>query len=260
MKKPAPLDTSGSPALQRALDEARGALGSEHDVQRLRAKLGELPAVPPSGGAGLSGGLRATGLGVKAIGVAAVGVLLIAAVIAFVQRTPSTPHARAPEIAATVAPPPEVIAPASASPATPAPAIEPVTPVVTPRPKTAAPRPKLAPAAQAPEAPRAPEPVAPKELALLMSAQDALEASPQRALGLLDEHARVHPNGSFAIERESLAIDALRKLGRTSAAQARARAFIARFPNAPSAKPLQRWLDESVGSDHKHVTQPLPKP
>jgi hypothetical protein len=258
MKKP--LDTSESPALQRALDEARAALGSERDVQRLRAKLGELPPVPPSGGAGLGGAAQATGLGAKAIGVAAVGVLLIAAAIAFVQRTPDAPAARVPAIAAPAAPPPDVIAPGSASPAAPAPAVELAAPDAAPKPKAIAPRPKLAPAAQAPEAPRAPEPVAPKELELLMSAQDAIEASPQRALGLLDEHARVHPNGSFAIERESLAIDALRKLGRVSAAQARARAFIAAFPNAANAKHLRRWLDESASTEHKEEAQPLPKP
>jgi len=253
MKKPTPLIESGSPELRKALGEARSALGSEHDVQRLRAKLGDLPPVPPGGG-----GVHAAGLGAKAVGVAAVGVLLIAAAIAFVQRTPSAPRAQLPEIAAPVALPPEVSAPASASPVAPTPPVEVVVPEVAPKPKAIAPRPKLAQAALPQEAPRAPEPAAPKELELLMSAQDALEASPQRALGLLEQHARIYPSGSFAIERESLAIDALRKLGRTSVAQARARAFIVRFPDAPSAKPLKRWLDESASSDHKEETQPLP--
>lgn len=91
-----------------------------------------------------------------------------------------------------------------------------------------------------------------------MAAQDALDASPQRALGLLDQHAQLYPSGSFALEREALAIDALRKLGRTSAAQARARAFIDRFPNAPGTKRLRSWLDESAASDHKTATPPLP--
>jgi hypothetical protein len=253
MKKPTPLAESGSPELRKALDEARGALGSEHDVQRLRTKLGDLPSLPPGGG-----GVPAAALGAKAVGVAAVGVLLIAAAIAFVQRTPSSPRAQLHEIAAPVAPPLEVSAPASASPAAPTPPVEVVAPEIAPKPKAIAPRPKLAPAALPQEAPRAPEPAAPKELELLMSAQDALEASPQRALGLLEEHARIYPSGNFAIERESLAIDVLRKLGRISVAQARARAFIARFPNAPSAKPLKRWLDESARSDHKQETQPLP--
>jgi hypothetical protein len=253
MKKPTPLVESGSPALRKALEEARGALGSEQDVQRLRAKLGDLPSVPPGGG-----GLPATVLGAKAVGIAAVGVLVIAAAIAFVQRTPSTPRAHVTEFAAPVAPTPEVSAPASASPVAPTPPVEVVVPEVALKPKAVAPRPKLAPAALPQEAPRAPEPIAPKELDLLMSAQDALEASPQRALGLLEEHARLYPSGNFAIERESLAIDALRKLGRISMAQARARAFIGRFPNAPSAKPLKRWLDESASSDHKEETQPLP--
>lgn len=93
-----------------------------------------------------------------------------------------------------------------------------------------------------------------------MGAQDAIEASPQRALGLLDDHARLYPSGNFAQERESLAIDTLRKLGRTTEAQARARAFIARFPKASNVKHLARWLDEQSQPEHKTETQPLPTP
>jgi hypothetical protein len=253
MAKPTPLvGSSESQALRDALGEARAALGGDDDVQRLRAKLGELPAVTTSAGAG--GAAQSAGLGVKAAALAATGVLLIAAAIAFVQRTPEPAAApvRAPAAAPIAAAPESATPTVEMEPARAEP-LDALQDAPVPRKviRSKAPAPQAQPVA-------APAPTGPKELELLMSAQDALDASPQRALGLLDQHAQLYPSGNFALEREALAVEALRKLGRTSTAQARARAFIMRFPSAPSTKRLQRWLEESARIDHKTETQPLP--
>ena len=235
--------------LDQALDEARRALGSEQDVQRLRAKLGELaPTAAPE-----SEPAKATALTTKVVVGTTVAVLIIAAAIALMPRAPSTPpSANAPHAVQPLSVPVlEATAPA------PAPVVQPRV-EIAPEPKAVAPRRKAIAAAAAPAPIAEPAPAAPKELELLTAAQDAIDNAPQRALGLLEEHARFYPNGSFAQERESLAIDALRKLGRTSAARERASAFIARFPRASSTKHLQAWLNDSSATDHKQETQPLP--
>jgi hypothetical protein len=253
MGKPTPLVTSSeSEALRDALGEARAALGGDDDLQRLRAKLGELPAVTAKA-LGAGGAAKAAGLGGKAATLTAMGVLIIAIAIAYRQRGPE-PAAPAPARVPAVAPA-TVTTPEPAVALEPA-VVEPASAVID------APAPRKVARAKAP-VPQphpiaAPAPAEPKELELLMAAQDALEASPQRALGLLDQHAQLYPTGNFALEREALAIDTLRKLGRVSTAQARARAFIVRFPNAPSTKRLQSWIDESANTDHKNETQPLP--
>lgn len=255
MAKPTPLvTTSESAALRDALGEARAALGGEADVQRLRAKLGELPAVTTAA-SGAGGVAEAAGLGAKVAALAVAGVVIIALALAFVQRAPqpTAPRTAPAPAVATAAVPPEPAAPAAAigpAPAEPA-SVQDDAPVLRKLARSKAPAPHAQTIA-------APAPAGPKELELLMAAQDALDASPQRALGLLEQHAQLYPSGNFALEREALAIDTLRKLGRTSTAQARARAFIVRFPNAPSTKRLQSWLAESAATDHKNETQPLP--
>jgi hypothetical protein len=240
---------SNPKVLDQALDEARRALGSEQDVQRLRAKLGELtptaaPAAAPA---------KTTALASKVVIGTTVAVLMLAAAIVLMTRAPSTPPSAITPHAVQPLPVPVPEAAAPAPPPVVQPRVE-----VAPEPKPAAPRRKAIAPAAAPPPTAAPAPPAPKELELLTAAQDAIDRAPQRALGLLEEHARFYPNGSFAQERESLAIDALRKLGRTSAAQERARAFVVRFPKASSTKHLQTWLDDSSATDHKQETQPLP--
>jgi hypothetical protein len=71
------------------------------------------------------------------------------------------------------------------------------------------------------------------EFALLRAARQALEDHPQRALAISEEHARRFPVGMLAQERETIAVEALAKLGRTAQAQTRARAFLAAHPESP---------------------------
>ena len=67
-----------------------------------------------------------------------------------------------------------------------------------------------------------------REAALLESARASLDADPAAALGTLAHHASEFPEGTLVIEREVLAVDALRRLGRMGDARERARALLAR--------------------------------
>jgi hypothetical protein len=60
------------------------------------------------------------------------------------------------------------------------------------------------------------------ELALLEQARASYASDPQGTLDRLDEHARRFPVGKLSIERDLLALDALKQLGRTDDEHARA--------------------------------------
>jgi hypothetical protein len=77
-------------------------------------------------------------------------------------------------------------------------------------------------AADAPSAAATEDPIA-EEAALLERARVALGASAAEALAVTEAHAAKFPNGKLAMERELLAIDALRRLGRVAEARARRR-------------------------------------
>jgi hypothetical protein len=110
------------------------------------------------------------------------------------------------------------------------------------------------PAAKEPAAPPQPQPKrepasadkgalasrAPTESELLFDARKALPGDAQLALRLLSEHASRYPKGQLVPEREVLAIEALRKLGRTQEADARLQRFQARYPNSLHLQRLQR--------------------
>ena len=84
------------------------------------------------------------------------------------------------------------------------------------------------------------------ELRLLERARVALDArEPTRALGNLDEYAQRFPVGSMGIEASALRIETLLALGRPSAAQALAQAFLARYPKSPAAMRVRGLVAES---------------
>ena len=94
---------------------------------------------------------------------------------------------------------------------------------------------------QAPEAPQRtgeklqlPEdaPPAPAEADLLLKARKALKTDPSLALRLAAEHQSYYPKGRLVPEREVLAIEALRNLGRKPEADARLKKFEARYPKS----------------------------
>ena len=67
----------------------------------------------------------------------------------------------------------------------------------------------------------------------------ALRTDPERALRLVTEHEARFAGGSLVPEREVLAIEALRSLGRTQEAETRLQRFQARYPNSLHLQRLQ---------------------
>jgi len=78
------------------------------------------------------------------------------------------------------------------------------------------------------------------ESALLFEARKALGSDAEIALRLLDEHAQRFPKGALVPEREVLAIEALRALGRTAEADARLARFEAHYPHSLHLDRLRR--------------------
>jgi hypothetical protein len=76
------------------------------------------------------------------------------------------------------------------------------------------------------------------EAELLEQARAALRADPARALQRANEHAARFPRGVLVQEREVLAIQALRKLGRSAEADRRAEAFAKAFPGSAFQRKL----------------------
>jgi hypothetical protein len=245
--KPSPWIESGPSDAQRALQQARAALGTQADIARLRAKLGALPQAPASSSAAPVEGASASSLVVKLGGTLLLGVLGVAA-LQWAAPAGVPPAPRATAILATV----PAATPAQPAPAAPPAAISTSTSDVPATPSAREPQRSARALTRGAAPTTAVAPLhAAAELELLMSAQDAVEQNPQRALALLDEHAHAYPQGNFVQERESLAIDALRKLGRQTQAAARAHAFVQGFPASPHAHRIAQWLAE-----HAHDTAP----
>jgi len=100
------------------------------------------------------------------------------------------------------------------------------------------------------------------ESEILRRAQDALRGSPARALALTDRHLARFPGGTFAQEREVLAISALLGMGRTAAARARATRFLTSFPTSAHRRRLEVLIPdlESSAGDHKDSSDPPSTP
>lgn len=114
--------------------------------------------------------------------------------------------------------------------------------------------PGLAPASSAPVAPGAPitagaapagehEDPLTRESNLIDAANAALARDPHEALAQLARHEREFPRGQHAEDREFIAAQALRDLGRGAEARARAQALIAHFPDSPLRGRAQRLID-----------------
>lgn len=142
------------------------------------------------------------------------------------QRERPTVEAPAAEQPALAAKTDELDAPRTASASEPS--IEPApAPVIAP-----APRPQPKPEAVQ-EAPRM------SEAELLLKARQALKRDPELALRLASEHQAQYATGRLTPEREVLAIEALRNLGRKAEADERLRKFEARYPESIHLKRLR---------------------
>jgi hypothetical protein len=81
-----------------------------------------------------------------------------------------------------------------------------------------------------------------REIGLVDAARRDVAAAPAQALAAADAHRRAFPDGQLAAEREFLAIEALRRLGRLDEARQRARALEARYPSSSYAARAARLL------------------
>jgi hypothetical protein len=258
---PPPLSDPASgapPFLRAALRSARAEVPDAHQLARLAGKLplaGPVapPAAPPSV---LSGALIGAALGVLVAGagfvresrreagapvppvVAAVTAPRIASATAPVLEAPrtGTEAARAVPVPAPSPPVPVAATPASVS----ASAIVPPPP---PAPSEASPPPV---AGAVPGASLGGGQVAREELhsevELLGRARDSLASNPAEALALTRQSATQFPGGALAQEREVLAIEALRRLGRLDEARARRDRFLSAYPGSVHRQRLEATL------------------
>lgn len=149
---------------------------------------------------------------------------------------------------ASVAAPPSAAAVPSAAPA-PAPATPVTDTVAVPRASMAKPlattmRASSARATRASDSalPAGDAATQPSELELLRDARLAIRSSPVAALGLVDRHAQLYPQGKLTQERELIAISALVAMGRRTAALSRAASFERSFPGSAYRKQLEELL------------------
>jgi hypothetical protein len=91
--------------------------------------------------------------------------------------------------------------------------------------------------------PRATHREASTEAGLLHLARTLLATDPERALRLTKEHARRYPNGDLAQEREVIAIESLRRLGRLDAAVERGAAFERKYPGSVHQSKIEQTLE-----------------
>ncbi len=88
-----------------------------------------------------------------------------------------------------------------------------------------------------------PEDMLAEEVALLDRARAALGGNPSEALRLTADHAARFPRGKMGIERELVAIDALRRLGRGAEARSRAESLLVRARGSLYEDRIRKMLD-----------------
>jgi hypothetical protein len=206
------LDEQGAPqSLRSALRAGRDDLPSEETLKKVAAGLAVTPLL--GAGAAKAAGLLGKGVSLKlasAVVVAAVAgggaAVVIRSRAVTAPPEPPTPVVRVHRVPAN--PPPEAVPEVEAAPQPP--------PVRVHR--------------AAPPPPPAPPPL--NEVELMRQAQEMLADDPRAALSLAEKHRHVFPEGTFAQEREVIAVDALVRLGRTTEAAERARRFEESFPGS----------------------------
>ncbi len=203
-------DGSAPEALRELLRGAARDVGTDAELARLGSRLGSMLAPATAAQVGL-------GIGTK-LGLGALGLLAAGGGLWFFQSLPAAPvrSVTAPVTTATPS-----VAPQVAESAVPEPPLPSAQVAALPAP------------ARAPAAPRA------SEAELLEQARGALGRDPSRALSRANEHARSYPRGVLVQEREVIAIQALRQLGRAAEADRRAQTFVKAFPGSA----FQRRLD-----------------
>jgi len=238
-----------SDLVRLALRRARADVPDAARMDALSRSIAAAVTAPPPGGgsggegpggaAGGAGGPAAIGPGAGAgvgAGKVAIGALVAVGVVAaavLVLRVPTETKPTATAAPSTVVAPPATMRVATASPAVVAPEAPSLDVHALPSANV--------PSDQGRAADRAPvDSVA--EMRMLEAAQAALASAPSSALAACEEHARTYPRGALAEEREVLAVDALLRLGRRSAAEERAARFRAAHPASAHVRRLEALL------------------
>jgi hypothetical protein len=86
--------------------------------------------------------------------------------------------------------------------------------------------------------------VVPSEVELLKEARSALGVDPARAFALTERCRARYPSGSFAQEREFIAVSALYRMGRSEEARSRLSLFKMHYPSSAYLPALNRLLGE----------------
>jgi len=241
-------DGGGGPELSAGIALARDEGPSAEQRARLRAKLGlpvEAPAgksepssassvEPPASSAAMKSLLAKLGVSAAILAVAGTAYWTWLPRQAAPRALNEAPRA---EPVSARPPPAALIAPATAEPALRA---EPARSRAMPR------REAKKPAEPASEVAAA-DPTA--ELTLLRRARSHVRSAPARALALVAEHEQRFASGVLAEEREVIAIEALLLSGERAAAEARAAAFTARYPQSAHLRRVRVLLSDPDVSD-----------
>jgi hypothetical protein len=223
MKDPARL-SEGSDALGELMRAARADVPTASELSEVASAIANLPPAAPGAGAATGGGAAAAAgaagvSGGKVVGVLVIACALVAASIYGLIKTQRPLLAPAVPIVSQPLPP---LPPERTAPVPSVPPAESALPTAEPG------------TATSPSAPsgRSPRP-AQTESQLLDAARAAVQTDPSRALALTRRHAQLFPNGVLVQEREVIAIEALKRQGKGSAAQGRAQTFERNYPNSP---------------------------
>lgn len=206
--------------LRRLFELAGRDLPTAPDLARLEAKLGPLldaPPATPSTPAG-SSTLGKIGIGLVGGGVIAAGLWLALRPSSDAPAPVERPRAESAPAAAPPQEPPSAKAPEVVAPA---------------EPPSAA-----APAATDAGSARTKRSSGIAEDQLLEQARSALRSDPARALSLTRQHQLDFPHGALSQEREVIAIEALRRLGRTDEAARRTERFERLYPQSAHKRKL----------------------
>lgn len=230
-------------------DEAQG-------LARLQASLG---GGPGSGGAppqGPPANVMTIPWGAAAIGAGAAAIVLALANWLAPAADPSFAAApRGLESAAALAPPPLPLASsipaldpreiASSRPlgAPPRPAAQVASAAPASEARSPAPSPTVEATASAAKA--SPEATLAEEVAHLARARTLAASDPASALGLIEEGHRRFPGGALWLERETIAFNALMRLGRRDEAATRGARIVERYPDSLNARNIQSALGQT---------------
>lgn len=210
------------PELQQLFDAGAKDLPTDGDLRRLAARLGPVLEPHLDGGSGWPSW--------PTIGkVAAVSAVVAGTSVLFALKF-GPPRERPPDMPESVPAPPETSASVAPVPSAPPASSEGAEAVPAPSASSAA--------SESASARAAATRPAETEAELLERARGVLASNPARALAITDQHRARFPAGVLTQEREVIAIQALKHLGRTDEAARRAADFARHYPNSAYGKKL----------------------